>query len=387
MKLFYVGPFSFPNGGAAAKRILNNCKALRKVGIDVTVISGQTVDSFTPRVFEYEGFPVHSTSERLYEHLPRLVKHFHYAKMGIETINYLIRNSLIPDVIVVYSGYTPYLFRFTKWARVLGIQIIFDVVEWYEPKNLLGYLSPYQINIEFALRFLAPRVDRVIVISDYLRDYYLNLQCAVLIVPPLIDARHTSFSIRGRVKSSVLSLIYAGSPGNKDELVQLLRSVQYVNRNGVCLVLSLVGLDDFDFERCVLDSDITEYSDYLNNVGIVSHSFAVELVRSSDFSVFLRRDCRNSNAGFPTKFGESLSVGTPVICNITSDIGRYLQDGINGYKCASLSVEDICECLSRACNISDLELECMRRDARLCAEKFFDYGNYSLPLLNFIQGS
>ena len=37
----YVGPVAFPEGGAAARRILGNAKALVGAGHDVVIVSGQ----------------------------------------------------------------------------------------------------------------------------------------------------------------------------------------------------------------------------------------------------------------------------------------------------------------------------------------------------------
>ena len=50
-------------------------------------------------------------------------------------------------------------------------------------------------------------------------------------------------------------------------------------------------------------------------------------VADADFTVRLRPNKRYANAGFPTKVGESMACGTPVIANITSDLGKYIIDG------------------------------------------------------------
>ena len=42
--VFYIGPFSFPNGGAAARRILGNYLSLKDNGFDVKILSGQKKD-------------------------------------------------------------------------------------------------------------------------------------------------------------------------------------------------------------------------------------------------------------------------------------------------------------------------------------------------------
>ena len=72
-----------------------------------------------------------------------------------------------------------------------------------------------------------------------------------------------------------------------------------------------------------------EYSN-IHFWGRVSHSEALAIVASSNYSIIIREPTRKNNAGFPTKFVESISLGTPVLCNKFSDVDRYLTDNQNG---------------------------------------------------------
>jgi len=126
-------------------------------------------------------------NERTAEHLPRFLKHLAYLTIGRRTIAWLDSLEQKPDAIVLYSGYSPYLFHLLAWARRHNVRLVFDAVEWYDPDSLLGWLSPYQLNIELAMRFLLPRVGHVISISDYLHRYYLERGCQSVVVPPTLD--------------------------------------------------------------------------------------------------------------------------------------------------------------------------------------------------------
>ena len=78
----YVGPFHFPEGGAAARRILGNSQSLIAAGYNVVIASGQESDSesvdgatnagqlkmLTP------GLWLASLDERDAEHMPRLLR-------------------------------------------------------------------------------------------------------------------------------------------------------------------------------------------------------------------------------------------------------------------------------------------------------------------------
>ncbi len=90
---------------------------------------------------------------------------------------------------------------------------------------------------------------------------------------------------------------------------------------------------------------------------------SAQLVGKADFTVLVREDRRQSNAGFPTKFVESFASGTPVIANLTSDLGQHLRDGETGLACASNDVDSLAATLRRALS---LDVEAKRRMRAAC---------------------
>ena len=78
----YVGPVAFPEGGAAARRILGNAKALVAAGYDVVIVSGQRPGEQGVIFDVAPGIRCVSTSERDAEHLPKTVRYARYVMMG-----------------------------------------------------------------------------------------------------------------------------------------------------------------------------------------------------------------------------------------------------------------------------------------------------------------
>ena len=79
-------------------------------------------------------------------------------------------------------------------------------------------------------------------------------------------------------------------------------------------------------------------------------------------------------AGFPTKFSESLACGTPVLTNISSDLGKYLKDGVNGYEMNITSNEALTSSLEKALSLGREELKRMKE---YCAkDNTFDYHSF-----------
>lgn len=380
--VIYMGPYSFPDGGAAARRIYGNCLSLKSAGYKVIVASGQ-ISAETPS--EYNGIKIVSYNERLYERLPNIIKHLLYFSAGKKAVQWLDQSALNPVAIIIYSGYSPYLLRLLAWSRGRNVKIIFDAVEWYDPPGLLAKcISPYFLNIEFAMRFLIKRCDGVIAISKHLYDYYTKFGVRAIKVPPTISCRDTLFRIESN-ESECVNIVYAGSPGIKDLLSVIVEAVLLIAESGAKIRLHIAGVSDsqlllympgYGSCRDLLNDSIICY-------GVLSHSAAMELVKEADYSLIIRPNIRSVQAGFPTKFVESMAVGTPVIANITSDLGIYLKDGFNGFVCDGYMVSQVFESIQRAINSkSDLKI---RRNARETAERYFDISEHAASLTNLID--
>ena len=80
-----------------------------------------------------------------------------------------------------------------------------------------------------------------------------------------------------------------------------------------------------------------------------------------------------------------MAAGTPVITNLTGDIGLYLKDNSNGFivnKDIIYSLENI---FTKIININKEDKSKMRENARQTAEKYYDYRNYKDKMINFLK--
>lgn len=378
----YVGPYSFPRGGAAAKRIYGNCVTLSQLGYKVKVVSGQLAEEEGIES-NYKGIPVISLNERLYENLPRLLKHLLYFSAGKKAVEWLDSLDTKPDAIILYSGYSPYLIRLIPWARKNKVKLIFDTVEWYDPPNIFSKLfSPYYLNIEFAMRYLLKKCDGLIVISSYLNRYYKDKIRDVVVVPPTVDCSQVEPRVNAR-QDEVVRFVYAGTPSNKDSLSSIISAVLEVAAAGGRVELNIAGIPKERIFEYMPEGSFQDVGSIVKCHGVISQEDAVDLVRSSDFSIILRPNARNVQAGFPTKFVESLSVGTPVIANLMSDLDLYLEDGRNGYVCKDDTVESLVRVIKKS--IENNNFFQMRACARETAERCFDVRVYTDHLKRVVE--
>ncbi len=386
-KIAYLGPFSFPNGGAAARRILGNCKSLRDAGYQVIIGSGQLPDdSLSSGITYFDDFEIHSIGERTAENLPSLVKNLKYLNIGKKTIAWLDKMPIKPAVIILYSGYSPYFMRLLPWCRKNKVKLVFDAVEWYEASSQIkAILSPYYWNIELAMRHYSVKARNIIAISSYLKKYYESKNGSVIVVPPTIDTK--AFPANLATNNSKLIIAYTGTPGHKDLFNNYLEAIMTTDFRGEKMILKVAGLSAEDILKypALKKRNIqTKLPDCIQTLGSVSHTQAIDLVKEADFSVLLRKPTRVAQAGFPTKFVESLTVGTPVMANLTSDLGHYLKDTENGFVCKDYTAESLIIVLEKALKLSRSEVDSMRRNARLTAENHFDYRIYVNSFKTFL---
>ncbi|WP_445427647.1 glycosyltransferase [Alishewanella sp. HL-SH05] len=380
--VLYIAPFSFPNGGAAARRIYGNCVSLKAAGYDVAVASAQIGEYKT----RYNDIDVYSFNERRFESLPRYLKHFLYFNAGAKAIQFLDGLDIKPSAIILYSGYSPYLLKLKGWCYKHKVKLIFDAVEWYDPPNLFAkFFSPYYLNIELAMRFLLPKCDGLIVISCYLEKYYESGKIDLAVIPPTLDTSSVVPRLDGD-KTEYVKVCYAGSLGiKKDFLADIIKAIYQINQDGVKVQLHIAGLSFSDLQNkgFLQGLNLIKVKHIIHAYGMLSHNDSLELVRSSDFSIVFRPPFRNVQAGFPTKFVESMSLGTPVIGNYFSDLESYLVDGANGIVCDDYTIESLKSALLRSSKLEDLNT--LRRNARLTAEKHFDCLKYSSQLENLLN--
>ena len=96
-------------------------------------------------------------------------------------------------------------------------------------------------------------------------------------------------------------------------------------------------------------------------------------------------DERYAKAGFPTKVVESLSLGTPMLCNLSSDLAMYLTDGENSIIIEDCSADACCSALRRILALSREQMNSMRLSARKTAEDAFDWRKYKEEVSMFIK--
>ncbi|MGO5334510.1 glycosyltransferase [Enterococcus cecorum] len=367
--ILYIGGFELPDKNAAAHRVLSNAKILKQndkevvfIGVNKTLKYGTDILQTKQDVQGFESYEVAYPNGKK-EWIDYLTKIENYIK--------IIENLENVDSVIMYNFQAIAMGRLLEYCKKNDIKCYADVTEWRSAKGeSLIYRILKDSDTWYRMNILHKKMDGLIVISKYLEQYYCKCN-NVVYIPTLTDTSEDKWINTYTKEKNFLKLVYAGNPGRKDRLDKLVEALDQVN---VQYRLDIIGityeqyLKYYPGHKTMLD----------NNKSIVfhgrlTHLETIDYVKKANYSCFLREDDRVSKAGFPTKFAESISCGTPVLTNKTSNISEYFSRNENGVCINSFDPSVISEV------INNLPFEMtVRRD-------LFDYRNYNASISNFFD--
>ncbi len=357
----YIGLFPFPYGQAASKRVLGNVILLQSLGYNVIVGHGGD----TEKEFNKEGVHIkYYGLGELFSSSKGIVRLFNLIfRGGRNTTNWL--NSLLikPDYLIVYGGYYGYSNKILKYCKKNNIKIIFDVVEWYEPAQMMGgRFGLFYNSFLMAFKYIYPKADGIIAISSSLKEVFKKN--VTVIIPPLVATKIDNSYIDN---NETLSLIYAGNVGNKDNLYEIIQVVEDLSKDNK-IKLDIFGPSETELKN---KYNVKEFGKAIQIHGKVNQEKINSYIVKADFTIFTRPNTHCTRYGFPSKFVESLSLGVPVVTNLTSDIGLYLKDGYNGFVLKDTSKQAIEGCIRKMIKLSLEQKKSMQKNAIISADKYF----------------
>lgn len=317
--IVYVGGFELPDKNAAAHRVLAVAKLFRACGYHVVLV-GVTREQNSVPVLQTrmlcQGFECYAIP------YPKGVRQWPSYLANIEPVRQVMQAIGGADAVVCYNYPAAAFMRLQRDCRKNHRRILADCTEWY---NVLE-VSPARKLIKgtdtwLRMRVIQKQLDGLIVISRYLQRYY-NTCSNMVRIPPLVDTADEKWNCLPKERGSEVTFVYAGSPGHKDKLGQILDAVANAARRYPCR-LWVIGVNWEDFLRLNPEWNGKGAPACVTFFGRLSHEESLAYLKSADCSFIIRDDTRTNNAGFPTKFVEAVTVGTDVIASDISDLREY----------------------------------------------------------------
>jgi glycosyltransferase involved in cell wall biosynthesis len=381
VKVAYVGPYlSTAAGNAGLQRAWGISRSLVEAG--ATVIIG-TGDSVSTPVMGLSGTPgvvvqhVRGPGSRL----DPLRKAFDWFSFAGDVTDWLSRLGEL-DAVVLYGGGAYLAKRVIRWGSDADVPIVADQVEWYDPSHQpMGRFGPFARDLERGMRSTYARTGNCIVISSLLEEHFAEQGCHTVLVPPTTDVKTIAWSPH-RPDREAIQFVYAGSPGLKDHMRAIIEGLERADPSGTQFHMDVYGPDP-ELLCSLLGRPVLPT--FVQAHGRLNREAVLTAIAAADYVPLVRPDERFANAGFPTKVVESLSAGTPVICNATSDLSRHIRSGQTGWLLKEASAEAFASAATRAMVVPRRQREEMRRLARAEAEASFDYRRYTAALSDFFS--
>ncbi len=377
-----VGTF-FPYGVAISSRMLNFCRLFRDAGYYVHVIAMRSVDRTILPGKTYSIDDIHY--QIVTRKSPSSIESFVGSEEFITACDrYLSENEV---EFVFMTSLTAMYKRIRRIILAHKVKYYIEQCEWLDVSAYkFGYLD-FRMFRTSQLRkqgFYHP--NGVVSISRLLDNYYKSKSVRSIRIPTILDIQNIECP-EWKNKDNKIHIVFAGTLGTKEQMAPIICALandEYFQKN--------IQFDIYGPNKDMVLKNMGKDALFLNKAGnsVVIHGrIPQEQVPSvytqSDYLIFVRPSRRSSNAGFPTKLAESMSVGTPVITNDTGDIGLYLKNGSNGFVLPENTVKAVTECFTSILSLDSNMYMQIRKEARKTAEQYFDYRSYTDTLIDFCR--
>lgn len=379
LNIAIVNTMAFPSGAASVNRILSYSKGLVEADSKVTVYStsfGEDTDFHEINGIRYKTLREKSNSG-LTSKFSLLLALFRLMRILLSSKNkhsaiILVSNSLL----LIYPIYIV--------SRIKRIKLIQEKSEFPFVLNKKSAISKIfawlYVNTTYKL------FDGMIIMTHKLEEYFtdkVRKNCKMIVIPMTVEPER--FLIKTE-NSSEKYIAYCGDiGGNKDGVLNLITSFSLIEKKYPDLKLILIGGSKNPNERVKLE----EYAQQLNckNVvfyGVVSRDEIPPLLCNAHILSLARPSSLQSTGGFPTKLGEYLSTGKPVVVTKVGDIPLYLTDQFNAFVVEPDNVEEFAEKLEYVLNNYEDALLVANRGKEL-VETTFNYRYQSSRIKHFFE--
>lgn len=393
--IVYIGGFELPDRNAAAQRVLNNARVFRALGYRVVLLGTSHARPYDRQI--YPADPGGVDVEAWEVGYPQSRKHwFDTIRADWPLRQLAARGAIDPEevaAVICYNHPALAQARIARIARNWGAATLADCTEWYARRP---WTSPANIikNLDVPLRMHwgNRRMDGLITISPYLTDFYRAQGLPIVEIPTLIEqpegeGRMSEAFTRPMPLFAIASGFGAGAQAGSihDRIDWILELLDAVSARGVDFQLRIAGVDRdrylsvFPGHAALLD----RLGDRVELLGRQPRTEVLRLLEASAFAFVLRQESRVTLAGFPTKYSEAVTFGTPVIINALPSARAYHIDGKTGF---SLDPMDRHGAVDALCDILTMPPESVLAMKKYCRESgIFVAKAFEQPVASFLS--
>lgn len=315
--MFYLVSCLYSPNSAQTNRIMAYVKVLSELGYDTEVVF----------FFPEKGHP------KVCERYPHISFNYMWDKCFINFPKlriFFIRYHISRFIRQLKKGDIVYVYGFPDLVKALStindIKVFSEITE-HPQASFVNFIN--HTTVDDYLESVK-KIKGVIVISDSLRRYFLTNGCdseQIHIINMIVDESRFETIERHEVEPYIA---YCGKASNtKDGVDQLIKAFAIVVKKHPEYKLYIIGRTPSKRQRF-------DNLNLINELGIANNVVFTGVVPSCDIPRILkdatalaldRPNNLQAQYGFPTKLGEYLLTGNPVVVTNVGDIKLFLEDG------------------------------------------------------------
>lgn len=385
--LIFLGPF--PIGNVSSIRIMSYCKALVKRGVSVTVLLiAPTAEAACNENSEGEvdgvlyKYMTKVTWDR--SNTPYLIKLLYYLIGLLKSISF-VQKSRVNCLLSYHDEFFSNVF-FKCLTKLLSIPYIIDKTEYpqgYFNKSTLGKRI---VHLRMKL------FDGYIVITKELKDFYLQItqkkSTHFFLLPMTMDMDRFKNVRKQMADESYITVVFGthNRDGLFDSVISYYKYCKLVENKPFKLIL--IG----DYEGlCKSFPECLEIKKYIVENNIQSNVEFKGLIQIDNVpQILLNSECllttpiKYVSGGFPTKLGEYLLSGVPVVATAAGEISNYLTHKKNILLSPPSDLDDVARNILYV-HQNKMEAKEIAESAKIVVREIFNAESYSAELIKFLK--
>jgi len=340
MKLLVITTGSYPFGGAATNRHLSYLRGLVEQGIYVKLFiiqpdnnqskkSNKKKGEFNGIKFEYTNWNFNLNKSIIQKLFSRIQGH----KNAIQKIKYLIKTGNDDIWILMLATKSFDILPYLVFSKLYNIPIFHERTEF-------PFVNTHNVSQKFSLwfylNFLIPRFDGIFVITKALMEYFAQYVISIdrLIHIPMTVEGERFMNNQERINEFGEYIGYCGSMySDKDGVPDLIQAFSLFCESNESINLLLIGdnSDQTRFKKIQNCIESSPYKERIFCIGQIERDEMPKYLNSAKLLALARPDNIQAKGGFPTKLGEYLATGKPVVVTKVGEISEYLFDKENAF--------------------------------------------------------
>ena len=355
---------SYSPGSAATNRVIAYAKGFVSLGVETHLVLGNESHAKGP---EIGGVNIC---------LVEVVRHADLIKNLAAAVKTIYESK--DSVVIVYGS--PLLCWFLPKSKYNIFYECTEVPYYGRKKTLVSRLK------EGIKTFLSKSATGMFVISQALKQYFEAKGISnIAVINMFVDSAR--FVDNNRLGQGEKYIGYCGTISPlKDGVDILLKSFAIFHTSHPDYHLKLIGrFESDDSEKYLIELvDVLQIADSVRFTGLISPAEMPSLLCGAQMLVLARPDNEQAKYGFPTKLGEYLATGKPVVITDVGEIGSFMKDF---YNCRLAKPGDVNDFAEKMCWVADHYEEAMLLGlkGKLLTETDFSSESQCKKALSFME--